>query len=364
MMWKKFTVFLCVALCLSCQELVKIQTRTKEWMANDGKVKILCTTAFVGSLVRSVGGDAVDVLDLISGPNDPHSYQLVKGDDEKFRRADVVFCSGLGLEAGSTVRAVLGRCKACSIGDAIAQTSGQAIITDSAFDPHMWMDVSLWAQGVAVIERRLAEARPELNSVFHKNALATHERLLHLHEKILAKMLSLPQEQRYLVTTHDAFQYFCRAYLSTWQEQRDGSWKRRCMAPEGLSPESQMSTRDLRATVAYIHEHGIRRICVEEGMNQDSVLKVIDVCKAQGDDVAFSCNSVFSDTMGPGMTYEETMVHNANTIFQALEAFAKLAITSCEVPASGRAPISTDHIGGTPQAGRVASFAKASLENP
>ena len=89
------------------------------------------------------------------------------------------------------------------------------------------------------------------------------------------------------------------------------------MAPEGLSPESQMSTHDLRATVAYIHGHGIRRICVEHGMNQDSVLKVIEVCKAEGDDVCVSRNSVFSDTMGL-RTYEETMEHNANTIFEAL----------------------------------------------
>ena len=53
-------------------------------------------------------------------------------------------------------------------------------------------------------------------------------------------------------------------------------------------------------------------------MNQDSVLKVIEVSKANGDDVSVSCNSVFSDTMGPDMTYEETMEHNANTIFEAL----------------------------------------------
>ena len=317
MFWKKISVFLCIALCVSCQELVKIHTKTKAWMADDGKMKVVCTTAFVGSLVRSVGGDAVDVLDLISGPNDPHSYQLVKGDEEKFRRADVVFCSGLGLEAGSTVRKILRVYKACSIGDEVAKSSKEAVITDSVVDPHIWMDVSLWVQGTTVIEKRLSEARPELAPAFHKNALAMQSRLMQLHEKMRAKLFSLPPEKRYLVTTHDAFQYFCRAYLSSSQEQHDGSWRQRCMAPEGLSPESQMSTHDLRATVAYVHEHGIRRICVEHGMNQDSVLKVIEVCKAEGDDVCVSRNSVFSDTMGL-RTYEETMEHNANTVFEAL----------------------------------------------
>lgn len=315
---KKIVIFLCIALCLSCQELVKIHAKTKAWMADNGKVKILCTTAFVGSLVRSVGGDVVDVFDLISGPNDPHSYQLVKGDEEKFRRADVVFCSGLGLEGGSTVRKILEKYHACSVGDYVANSSKEAIIEDSVVDPHMWMDVSLWAQGTVAIEKRLTEARPEFASLFHKNALAAQDRFMQLHQKIRAKLLSLPQEQRYLVTTHDAFLYFGRAYLSSSQEQQEGSWRKRCIAPEGLSPESQMSLHDLRSTVGYIHDHHIRKICVEHGMNQDSVLKVIEVSKANGDDVSVSCNSVFSDTMGLDMTYEETMEHNANTIFDAL----------------------------------------------
>ena len=315
---KKIVVFLCIALCLSCQELVKIHVKTKTWMADNGKMKVVCTTSFVGSLVRSVGGDAVDVLDLISGPNDPHSYQLVKGDEEKFRRAALVFCSGLGLESGSTVRKILGKYHACSLGDEVESMSKEAIITDSAVDPHIWMDVSLWAQGTAVIEKRLTEVRPDLASLFHENALVAQERFMQLHQKIRAKLLSLPPEQRYLVTTHDAFQYFCRAYLSSSQEQENGLWRKRCIAPEGLSPESQMSPHDLRATVAYIHDHHVRKICVEQGVNQDSVLKVIEVCKANGDDVSVSRNSVFSDTMGPDMTYEETMEHNANTIFEAL----------------------------------------------
>lgn len=67
----------------------------RAWMEDNGKVKALCTTAFVGNLVRNVGRDEVDVLVLVNGQNDPHSYQLVKGDDEKFRRADVVFSLAL-----------------------------------------------------------------------------------------------------------------------------------------------------------------------------------------------------------------------------------------------------------------------------
>jgi manganese/zinc/iron transport system substrate-binding protein len=317
-MWKKVITVLCIALCLSCQELVKIQAGTKKWMADSELIKVFCTTAFVGSLVRSVGGEAVNVLDLIDGPNDPHSYQIVKGDDEKFRRADVIFYSGLGLEGGSTVRRLLEHYRACSVGDGISRRTGQALEAHFLPDPHMWMDVSLWARGLEVIEQRLSEVRPDLAPLFHANAVAAEERLMRLHESIRTLMASVPKERRYLVTTHDAFRYFCRAYLSSPEEQCDGLWKNRCIAPEGFSPESQMSLQDLRAAVAFIHSHRVRTICVEEGVNRDSVLKVVDVCRAEGDDVAISSDSIFSDTMGRGMTYEETMEHNAQVIFQSL----------------------------------------------
>ena len=91
----------------SCNKEGEERHHFVSWMQNDGKVKVLCTTAMVTDLVQSVGGDFVDCLTLIQGQSDPHTYQLVKGDNEKFHRADQIFFNGLGLEHGPSLADVL-----------------------------------------------------------------------------------------------------------------------------------------------------------------------------------------------------------------------------------------------------------------
>jgi manganese/zinc/iron transport system substrate-binding protein len=285
-------------------------------MEENGKIKILCTTEQVGYLARAVGGESVDVLELVDGRNDPHSYRLVKGDNEKFRRADALFFSGLGLEASLSLRRCLPLYHGCDVGGEIVQKTHGAIMVDSTVDPHLWMDLSLWAEGAQIIANKLSLIRPDLSSFFTQNAAAAKAKLLSLHEKIRAMMHSIPQEQRYLVTTHDAFHYFCRAYLATDEEVRSGAWRERCLSPEGFAPESQISTRDLDMVVSYILRHQVRELFAEAEMNQDSIQKIIDVCRERGYEVALSKDFLYSDTMDG--TYEKTMEHNADVIFRGL----------------------------------------------
>lgn len=314
---KKYSllVFFLAFCCIGCREIKESQTQTLTWMESNEKLKVLCTTQCVASLVRSVGGDGVSVLTLMSRSADPHSYEMVKGDDEKFRRADAIFSSGLGLEAGTTLARSLVKYRAIPLADDIAHRTGCAIVVDQVPDPHIWMDPSLWAEGVWAIEQIFSRLRPEKAEQFHRNAVDTQKRLLEVHHRIALKMAKIPPERRYLVTTHDAFRYFCRAYLGTI----DDDWRGRSMAPEGLSPESQMSLQDLRAVVGYIHAHGVRVVCPEQGTNRASLLKVVDVCEHNGDRVRISSDTLFSDTIGPGLTYEETMDHNATVISRAFE---------------------------------------------
>jgi manganese/zinc/iron transport system substrate-binding protein len=287
-------------------------------MEDNGRIKALCTTAFVGTLVSEVGGENVDVLVLVSGQNDPHSYQLVKGDDEKFRRADIVFSSGLGLEQGTSLARYLSSYHACAVGDAIVRLTQEAIFIGPIVDPHIWMDISLWAQGAKIISERLSHIRPDLSSYFQKQVTAVIKKLMRVHTQMRMTLHKIPSKHRYLVTTHDALQYFCRAYLASPQERRSGRWKKRCMAPEGFSPESQIGTQDLNEVVSYILQHQVEVVFSESGMNQDSLRKVIEVCAEKGRAVALSEDSLYSDTMGSHMTYEEMMKQNAQTLVSAL----------------------------------------------
>ena len=90
------------------------------------------------------------------------------------------------------------------------------------------------------------------------------------------------------------------------------------MAPEGFSPESQISTQDLNEVVSYILQHQVEVVFSELGTNQDSLRKVIEVCSEKGRAVVLSEDSLYSDTMGIHMTYEETMKQNAQTLCSVL----------------------------------------------
>ncbi len=301
---------------IGCQKMEQRHNQIKAWMEDNGAIKVLCTTEYVVSLVRSVGGEAVDVLSLVNGSNDPHSYQLVKGDNEKFLRSDLVFSTGLGLEMGASLARYLALYNAIAIGDYIAHETQQAIFVGPTVDPHMWMDISLWAQGVDVIAQQLTAIRPDVSEYFKKNAFDTKNRLMEVHEKIRTLLHTVPPEHRYLVTTHDAFHYFCRAYLAEQKEQQSGEWSKRCIAPEGFAPESQISTHDLDTVISYIIQHHISEVFVESEMNEDSVKKIIDVCRERGQDVTLSDEALYSDTIDG--TYEKTIEHNAEVITRAL----------------------------------------------
>jgi manganese/zinc/iron transport system substrate-binding protein len=309
-------VFLCLfGLLFGCQQLHQSQQRLREWMRDDGRIKVLCTTVFVAEIVRAVGGEDVDVYQLICGQNDPHSYQLVKGDNDKFLRADIVFCSGLGLEHGASLRRRLRRSDACYLGDEINAANDLAISTGPTKDPHMWLDVGLWKNGSQIVSERLSAIRPELSEKFAERASETKRRLGLLDEKIFSLLQSIPLERRYLVTTHDAFHYFCRAYLATPEERRLGTWTHRCIAPEGLAPDSQISTQDVTSTVSYLLEHKIPVIFSEYGMNQDAIQTIVDVCQKKGFSVSITSDPLYSDTVAEGCnTYESIMWYNAKVI--------------------------------------------------
>ena len=297
-----------------CAELQENNAQTRAWMQEEQRLRVLCTTEYVADLASIVGGDEVFVLTLIAGQNDPHSYRLVKGDDTKFRRADVLLCSGLMLEQGTTLERYLKRYSACSVGDYIQHRTNGAIVMGTVYDPHMWNDVSLWSYGVFLIADELSKIRPERSEYFQKNATVAFERYQALHKEFRDTMQRIDKKRRYLVTTHDAFSYFCRAYLASDDEISNDTWKERCMAPEGFAPESQISTKDLQRVIDYIIEHNVHSVFAEVGVNCDSIRKVVDICTGKGCNVALRQGLLYSDTLKAHSTYEEVMRHNIDVV--------------------------------------------------
>ena len=289
----------------------------KTWMSDTGRVKVLCTTNQVADLVSEVGGERIDNWILIQGALNPHSYELVKGDGEKFERADLVFCNGLGLEHGASLSSWLRSSeKVVAVGNEILKRrSDRVLYRDGEIDPHIWMDVSLWEQTIDPIVEKLSQFDPEGASYYRQRGDALHMRMQKVHQELIGILHRVPSERRYLVTSHDAFHYFTRAYLSDGEEQ----WAERFAAPEGLAPDGQLSTRDIQRILEFLQATRTQVLFPESNVSRDSIRKIILSGKEMGLSLHICEETLYGDAMdGENLTYLDMMRHNAEVVSRNL----------------------------------------------
>lgn len=309
----KYLISLVLLLGLGCQ---KAPSKLQQWTGPNGKIKVLSTTAMIDDIVGQVGGDRIDHIALIEGAMDPHSYELVKGDDEKFSFAKVIFYNGLGLECGASLRHHLqSHSKAVALGDKIQASDPSAILTDRGqTDPHIWLDVSLWTKIVDPIVEALSEIDPTGRDYFQARGIQVKDSLAQLDTDLIQKIGKVSEGKRYLVTSHDAFNYFTRRYLS------DGTsaWKDRFCAPEGLAPDGQLSCHDIQLVIDHLLKHQIGVIFAESHVSKESLNKILSVCREKKMNVKIASTPLHSDTLGEsGGTYQNMMLHNAQVLCEA-----------------------------------------------
>lgn len=307
-------LILCFVSCTSSPP----QTHLNAWMEKNGKVKVLSTTAMIDDLVGQIGQEKVDHLPLITGEVDPHSYELVKGDDEKISCASLIVFNGLGLEHGASLKYQLQRHpKAVAVGDFIVQNHPERVIrVDGQLDPHIWLDISLWTQAVDPIVEALSELDPENAAFYHNNGQVLKEKMGAVDEDIRTELQSLPANRRYLVTSHDAFNYFTRRYLA---EPGEENWQPRFAAPEGLAPDGQLSTADIQEVIDHLVAYQITTVFPESNISKDSLRKIVSCCAEGGLIVKVSQEVLYGDAMG-SLTYLGMMQHNAQVLFKELSA--------------------------------------------
>lgn len=322
--------FFCLIFILTgCQENKHLShSSVQEWMTPNQKVKVLSTIAMIDDLVRAIGGPLIDPMILIKGELDPHSYQLVKGDDEKLAFADVVFFNGLGLEHGPSLQGyLLGQPKAISLGDRLIQEDPALLLYFRGQpDPHIWMDISLWARITPHIVSTLALKDPDHAEIYEENGKKLIVTMMEAHQKVKEELQTIPAHKRYLVTSHDAFNYFTRAYLAA-QGESEREWSERFAAPEGLAPESQISATDIQAIVNHLQQYRIHVLFPESNVNRDSIKKIVEAAKQKNLDVKISDIPLFADAMGKpgsqGDTYLKMIQYNAQVIGENLKKNGK-----------------------------------------
>jgi manganese/zinc/iron transport system substrate-binding protein len=307
---KFFTSFILVLFFTACASSHREEPSFK------GKIVTLSTTAMIQDIVKEVGGEKIESLVLIQGGVDPHSYELVKGDDEKIADADVVFLNGLQLEHGASLRYALScHPHAVAVGDYLLQNFPHDILYEKGqIDPHVWMDISLWAKIVDPIIAKLSEIDPLNKSYYEERGSSLKLKMLEVHSTVKMKIGSIAEDRRYLVTSHDAFSYFTKQYLAVEEEAKTQDWKKRFAAPEGLAPDGQLGVVDLQKIVDYLVMYQVAVVFPESNVSQDSLKKIIFACNEKNRPIRFSFESLYGDCMGEASSYLDMIDHNVNVL--------------------------------------------------
>lgn len=280
--------------------------------ANAARLTAVATVGMIGDVVQQVGGTCVAVTTLMGPGVDPHVYRASATDARELQAADVIFYAGLSLEGQlSEVLERLSERRPTVAVSELAVPEDLRVRTDDGYsvDPHVWMDVSLWARTVDVVRETLSLLAPECATAMGARAASYREQLAALDQWVRDSAASVPPEQRILVTAHDAFYYYGRAYGFEVH------------GIQGISTEAEAGLADIRAVTDLVVERGVPALFVETSINPRNIEAVQAAVRARGREVAIG-GELFSDALGAAGTWQGTyigmLVHNTKTIVEAL----------------------------------------------
>jgi manganese/zinc/iron transport system substrate-binding protein len=282
----------------------------------DGPVKVVATTTIIADAVRQVGGPHVEVTSLMGPGVDPHTYNPSAGDTTAMESAHVVFFNGLHLEGkmAHQLEEHKGSARAVAVTRGLSPAQlRKADDADGAFDPHVWFDVRLWMKSVEVIRDELAALDPPRADAYRANAERYLKELEALDAEVRAKAKRIPERQRVLVTSHDAFGYFGAAY----------GFEVRGL--QGVSTSVLTSTADVEALANFLGQRQVPAVFTETSVPDKGLKKVLDSVKEKYKrDVRLigDADALYSDALGEpdtaGATYVGMVRHNIDVIVKAL----------------------------------------------
>ncbi len=275
--------------------------------------KVVTTIGMVGDIVKQVAQEKAEVTNIIGEGVDPHLYKPTRGDVAEFLNADIIFYSGLSLEGKMTDVLV----KVAAEGKpvyAVTELIDQKYLLEPAefaghYDPHVWMDVKGWIQAVQAVTASLNKFDPG-NSTYYANNSEQYIKLLNeLNNYVFMSIASIPESSRVLVTAHDAFNYFGRAYNID------------VMGIQGISTESEAGLKDINNLIDVIVRRNVKAVFVETSVASKNVMALIEGAARKAKSVKIG-GTLFSDAMGLAGSYEGTYIgmidHNATVITHAL----------------------------------------------
>lgn len=279
----------------------------------DGKKIVTVTTSFLYDMVDNLVGDKVEKEFIIPAGEDPHLYTAKPQDLEKIKKADLLLYHGLHFEGkmvdvlekkGSAVSRTF---KKEDIGE--MEEGGKVVV-----DPHFWFDIKLYKEATKNAAEDLEKLLPEEKESIEKNLESYLAKLDELDKENKEKISSIPEASRYLITPHDAFNYFSRAYNIPVK------------APQGVSTDSEVANKDIEDTVNFIVKNKVKAIFAESTTDPMRMEKLKEAVKAKGFDVKVVSGEgqeLFSDSLASegqvGDNYIDMYKHNVDLIVENLK---------------------------------------------
>ena len=282
------------------------------------KMNVVTTTTMVTDMVKEVGGDRVSVVGLMGPGVDPHLYKPASGDVVKLQRAKVIFYSGLMLEGRMSdlfFRMARSGKKVYAVTESIPEKDRlEPPEFEGHWDPHVWGDPTLWSKCIATVVEGLSQGDPAGRPYYTKRGLGVVESYKDVHQWALKRIAGIPKKQRVLLTSHDAFNYFGKAFGF------------QVVAVQGLSTVTEAGLADIAKTVDFIKSKKLKAIFVESSVNPAAIERVSKDAgvKIGGELFSDACGKPGEMHVGHGEKYDVgTFVgmvkHNINTIVDALK---------------------------------------------
>jgi manganese/zinc/iron transport system substrate-binding protein len=280
------------------------------------QLSVVATTGMIADAAQEIGGEHVSVRALMGPGVDPHAYRQTRSDIAAMVRADLVLWHGLFLEAQmepffedlSRRRSVIAVAGGLPPEYLLANEDHP-----DRFDPHVWMNPDLWQLVVVEIRDALIAADPGNRDVYLTRTELYLAELETVSDYATGVLSTIPEPQRVLLTAHDAFNYFGRAYGFE------------VLGVQGISTESEAGLARIAELVDLLVTRDIRAVFVESSVSDRNMRALIEGAAARGHVVQIG-GELFSDAMGQPGTYEGTYLgmidHNATTIARSLGGVA------------------------------------------
>lgn len=277
------------------------------------RLKIVCTTGMIGDAVENIVGDDADVYTIMGPGTDPHLYKPTPNIIEELENADIIIHNGLHLEGkmGDVFEKLENEKIILQVSDGISNDELLSSFDGSTLhDPHIWFDLTIWSKGIAYIGMELADIDSTKTDDWTQNTEQYTKKIDSMHVWVSRQIESIPENQRILITSHDAFRYFGKRY--------DVEVK----GLQGISTVSEFGLKDVTNMVDYIVSNKIKSVFVESSVSEKSMKAVQEGCIEKGHQLKIG-GTLYSDAMGPSGSsagnYLGMIQHNVNEIVKALK---------------------------------------------